>query len=490
MKGVWLLLLLCLLTLAMKAENRAIWVLPWDITSPGKIDAMLTDVLAANQTDIMVEVRYRSDALYQTNRNKDSYPNPEPRSYVLNNDGFDPLLYVLQKAHPLHLRVHAWVVVFNATPLNSALVASNFIFRNHNDWITYNSTGHKMHSSEQFGYFIDPAIPEVQDHVLNVLSDLVSGYPELDGLHLDYIRYPNTTWGYHPTSLARFEEYKIVHGYTSWNDWRKLQITGFVDRMYRRAKSINPDLIVSAAVFANYSDAVDSYAQAWKDWLDMGIIDYVYPMLYHVDWGEFNYHLDVIGNMGYKNRSVIGIRAWDANGGSLRPGNTRAFSGYTLPDIVNRVKRVRQSDFAGVALFSYDGLVKGDVLAMLASESYSDAIVAAVDSLRKFQEFDVSSYSSLIPFAADFKLNLTGRQYKVSLLIPEEGTWGWEIYDLNDTLLYTRNRYYPKGPVEDFWNGVTKTGLIHPGKYKCLIYGQGLPYQYIIPVEFTGLNSP
>jgi uncharacterized lipoprotein YddW (UPF0748 family) len=449
---------------------------------------MIADVLAANQTDLMVEVRYRSDALYQTNRNKDIYPNPEPRSYILANDGFDPLAYVLQKAKSLNLKVHAWVVVFNATPLNHDLIAANYIYRNHNDWITFNNSGTKMNSSEQFGYFIDPGIPEVQDYVINVLSDLVSGYPELDGLHLDYIRYPNTTWGYHPTSVGRYEEHRIVHGFTSWNDWRKQQITGFVDRMYRQAKAINPNLIVSAAVFANYRDAVDSYAQAWKDWLDMGIIDFVYPMLYHVDWNEFNYHLDVIGKMGHKNRSVIGIRAWDANGGSLRPGNTRAFSGYTLPDVINRVERIREHDFAGVALFSYDGLIKGDVLAMLAKESYTDEIVANEDSLQGQFAFDMSSYSPLVPFAADFKLNLTGRQYVVSLLIPAEGTWGWEILDLEDNLLYSRNRYYPKGPVEDFWNGMTNQGYISPGRYKCHIYSQGLSYQYIIPVEFAGFG--
>lgn len=489
MRRIPWLLLLFLLPIMLEAENRALWVLPWDITSTQKVDTMIADALAANQTDLMVEVRYRSDALYQTNRNKDIYPNPEPRSYVLDNNGFDPLGYILQRAHANALRVHAWVVVFNATPLTSSLVSSNYIYRNHHDWITFNKSGSKMNSTEQYGYFIDPGVPEVQDYVLNVLSDLVSGYPDLDGLHLDYIRYPSTTWGYHPTSVSRYEEYKIVHGPTAWNDWRRMQITGFVDRLYRQVKAINPALIVSAAVFANYADAVDNYAQSWKDWLDMGIIDYVYPMLYHVDWNEFNYHLDVIGGMGYKNRSVIGIRAWDANGGSLLPSNGYAFAGYTLPDIVKRVARVRESSFAGVALFSYDGLTKGRVLDLLSAASYTDDIVAQVDSRQSLVSFDLTSPAPISPFAADFKLNLTGKLYKVSLLIPEEGTWIWEIYDMDDNLIYSRNRYYHKGPMEDYWNGMTNQGLVKPGKYKCHIYGLELPYQYILPVEFTGLAA-
>lgn len=478
-----------ILPVEMLAENRALWVLPWDITTPQKVDTMISDAIKANQTDLVVEVRYRSDALYTTNRNKDIYPNPEPRSYILDNSKFDPLAYILQQAHGNSLKVHAWVVVFNATPLNSSLVSQNYIYRNHHDWITYNKTGTKMNSSEQFGYFIDPGVPEVQDYLLNVFSDLVSGYPDLDGLHLDYIRYPNTTWGYHPLSVSRYEEYKIVHGPTNWNDWRKMQITGFVDRVYRRVKAINPKLIVSAAVFANYNDAVDSYAQSWKDWLDMGIIDYVYPMLYHVDWKEFNYHLDVIGRMGYKNRSVIGIRAWDANGGPLLPGNSNAFAGYTLPDIIKRVDLIRDKSFAGIALFSYDGLVKGNVLSLLSAASYTDDQVAIADNNLDVVDISLVKHTPYLPFTADFKLNLTGKQYKVSLSIPEEGTWTWEIYDLNDNLIYSRNRYYQKGPMEDYWNGITNQGAIKPGKYKCHIYGLDLPYQYIIPVEFSGLGA-
>lgn len=482
-------LILCMLPGLISAEIRAIWVLPWSITSPAQIDKMLSEAIAANLTDILIEVRYRSDALYKPNRNKDSYPNPEPRSYILPDNGFDPLEYTLRKAQPLNLKVHAWVVVFNATPLNNGHLANNYIYRNHFNWITHDRNGKQMNSPEQFGYFIDPGVPEVREHVLNVLSDLVSGYPELDGLHLDYIRYPNTTWGYHPISVQRYETHKITHGYMSWNQWRIMQVTSFVDQVSRQVKSINPSILLSAAVFANYTDAVNAYAQEWKDWLDKGLVDQIYPMAYNVDLSEYNRHLSTIAAMGYNDRIVIGVRAWDANGGSLLSSNPNAFSRYYVEDVATRIAINRESRFAGTALFSYDGLVKGDALSALVQLSYRNDIIASVASAQGSPRFDVSVFSSMKPFAADIAVNNGNRQYQIDLLIPEEGIWHWEIRDAADALKYSRNRYYLKGTLVDFWNGETGTGRIDPGAYRFCLYREGSPYQYIIPVFFESLEQ-
>jgi uncharacterized lipoprotein YddW (UPF0748 family) len=98
-------------------------------------------------------------------------------------------------------------------PLTQSNLQNNFNYRNHYEWITHDSSGRKMNSGEQYGYFIDPGVPAVQDHVLNVLCDLVSGYPQLDGLHLDYIRYPSSGWGHHPISVQRYKNHVIQYGH-------------------------------------------------------------------------------------------------------------------------------------------------------------------------------------------------------------------------------------------------------------------------------------
>ena len=193
------------------AEVRSLWILPWSLKTPQSIDEVISNAILNNQNELLVEVRYRSDALYKQNRTSGTYYNPEPRSYILSDDGFDPLEYAIQRCHELGLKIQAWVVVFNATPLDQKLINKNYMYLNHKAWLTYTKTGSKMNSKDQFGYFIDPGIPDVQDYLLDVFSDIVEGYPDLDGLHLDYIRYPSSQYGFHPVSLARFEEIGRAH---------------------------------------------------------------------------------------------------------------------------------------------------------------------------------------------------------------------------------------------------------------------------------------
>ena len=180
MKRFLITLIILGLALGLSAEIRSLWVLPWNIQSKQAIDQVIWDAVYAHQNEILLEVRYRSDALYTPNRLNSKYKNPEPRSYVLKNDGFDPLAYAIEQASAQQIRVQAWVIVFNATPLEPKLVQQNYIYQHHPEWITYNERTERMRSSAQFGYFIDPGIPEVQDYLLDVFSDIVSGYPELD----------------------------------------------------------------------------------------------------------------------------------------------------------------------------------------------------------------------------------------------------------------------------------------------------------------------
>lgn len=469
-------------------EVRAIWVLPWSITSPQLIDKVISDALAAGQTDLFVEVRYRSDALYTPNRVADHFPNPEPRSYILPDNGFDPLAYTLKNAQSKNLKVHAWVVVFNATPTHPTYLQSNHIYRNHYDWITYDKNKARMSGGEQYGFFIDPGIPAVQDYVLNVLCDLVSGYPQLDGLHLDYIRYPAADLGYHPISVQRWENHVIQYGPMTWNAWRTEQITSFVQKTYQAVKRINPSLIISAAVFSNYRDATVAYAQDWKDWLEKGIIDCLYPMAYHVDLEEFNRQLDFMKSLAQDNRFVIGVRAWDANGGSLLPTNGNAHKNYTVLDIVPRIELIRRLGFAGVALFSYDGLIKGNALDLLASMCYIPELLARIDAERDKFNIDVSPTDLDKQFAAEIKVSPSGRQYQLSLLIPEEGAWFWEVWDKAERLIYKRSRYYPKGRVSDVWNGHTQFDTqIRPGAYIVRVYPENGSYRYYIPIQLGEL---
>ena len=62
--------------------------------------------------------------------------------------------------------------------------------------------------------------------------------------------------------------------------WRCDQITRLVKAVHERAKSIKPDLKISAAVFGAYHDCRRTVAQDWPEWIKAGYLDFVCPMDY------------------------------------------------------------------------------------------------------------------------------------------------------------------------------------------------------------------
>jgi hypothetical protein len=68
----------------------------------------------------------------------------------------------------------------------SRVCGNNHIYNNHPEWITHDKDGRQMRSSEQFGYFIDPGIPEVQNisWMFSVISVWLSGVGRFaSGIH-------------------------------------------------------------------------------------------------------------------------------------------------------------------------------------------------------------------------------------------------------------------------------------------------------------------
>lgn len=464
---------------------------------------MIERAVLNNQNEILLEVRYRSDALYTPNRLSTEFPNPEPRSYILNNDNFDPLAYALSKAHKAGLKVQAWVVVFNATPVDKERIKQNHIYNNHYDWISYNSNGEKMLNTDQFGYYIDPAIPEVQDYLLNVFADIVRGYPDLDGLHLDYIRYPSVSMGFHPISLQRFETAKKTNPDLSWNQWRIDNVSSFVSRVNTKIKTVNPGIILSAAVIANYQDAVNLYAQAWETWLQDGIIDRVYPMLYNVDNSLFDRHLNRMLKMPHQEKIIVGLRAWNANGSSLAVTNHGKKNTYSILDLKHKIEKVRNAGFNGLALFSYESIILEDAfehlsrmvfpaepkqyIAQQPESTIYDAGFSPSHESTDLQ-YSLSPLPSLSLAVPTIHIGIKGSKdtYTISLNLPEEGRWKWEIVDKGSGVIYQRYRYYLKGENEDYWNGVLDDGsTILPGNYSFKISHEAYSENFQnIDVEF------
>ncbi len=471
--------ILLLLPPALNAEARAVWVLPWGINTPQKVSTLVEDAVATGQTDLFLEVRYRADALYRPNRKPDKFHNPEYRSHILNGQSFDPLEQVLQEAQPHGIKVHAWIVVLNATPVDPTLMAKNYIYGNHRDWITFDRNLTRPSASANAGHFIDPGIPEVQQHILNVVGDLLSGYPELDGLHLDYIRYPNSSLGYHPISTSRFNSHKETNP-IQWNQWRILQVTSLVEKIRELSRSINPNLAFSAAVMPDPKAAATWYAQDWQDWLERDLVDFVCPMNYPTVMNKFRENSSAAEAIGFNHRIWMGLRAYNENGASLavKP-NSRNFN---ILDVATRVEDTRARNFAGIVLFSYDDLIKDGALAQLCSSIYAEpGLVVTLPEL-EFKEEEIK-------FAADLGVWREGNRYSLITQVPFEGIWTLEILGLEDRVLHRNRRVYLKGQNQEYWNGTLEDGtLIEPGDYFIRFFRHEDSFEYLIPATFPRLE--
>ena len=115
---------------------------------------------------------------------------------------------------------------------------------------------------------------------------------DVDGLHFDYIRYPDHDKCYCDGCRARFEQQtgtKVANWpadcysgalHNQYAQWRCDQITRLVKAVHDEAKKMRPEIFISAAVFGGYPNCRESVAQDWPEWIKAGYLDFVCPMDY------------------------------------------------------------------------------------------------------------------------------------------------------------------------------------------------------------------
>jgi uncharacterized lipoprotein YddW (UPF0748 family) len=115
-----------------------------------------------------------------------------------------------------------------------------------------------------------------------------------------------------------------------------------VSRIYRGVKSVKPNAIISAAVFANEEDAARSRYQDWKEWLRMGLLDVVCPMAYTPDTEAFRKQLITAMTLASGKRVWTGIGAYK----------------QTAESAIEKIRAARDLGAQGFILFSYDSSIK------------------------------------------------------------------------------------------------------------------------------------
>lgn len=341
-------------TMPPKYEYRAVWVtvienLDWPRTvardsagverQKAGLVSMLDSLKALNVNTVLLQTRVRGDVIYPSDI--------EPFSYLFTgtvgrSPGYDPLAFAIEECHKRGMQLHAWVVTLPLGKDNHvARQGKRSLVRRRRDLCTY----------YKGQWYMEPGNPAVKDYIVALVKEVVSKY-NVDGLHLDYVRYPDRTAGYPDAALYR----RYGRGMTL-ADWRRENITSIARAVYECVKEIKPWVRVSCAPLGKFGDltrysslgwnAYDAVYQDAQGWVRDGIMDILFPMLY------FN------GNNFYPF-----VRDWqeNSNGRHIVPGIgayrlLSEYGGWPQLEIERQISTSRSAGTAGTAMFRAEHLL-------------------------------------------------------------------------------------------------------------------------------------
>ena len=291
---------------------------------------------------------------------------------------WDPLAAAVRLGKERDIEVHAWVWLFAAgnrrhnALLNLPVDYPGPLINANPGWTGYDRRG-RMVPLGQDKPFLDPANPEVRSYLMRMLQEIVDNY-DVDGIQFDYVRYPfqdpgaDRTYGYGTASRLRFRDLTGVDPATlsprdnpssspheqrrqrqlwhRWTEFRVQQVSSFVAEASQMLRQRNPDMTVSAAVFAKPThERIQKIQQDWETWAQRGDVDWIVLMSYAMDTKRFEelIHPWVLeGNYG-STLIIPGIRL------------------LNLPEMaaLDQIQTLRDLPVNGYALFAADNLQRG-----------------------------------------------------------------------------------------------------------------------------------
>ena len=290
-------------------------------------------------------------------------------------EGWDPLADAVALAHERNIELHAWMWTFAAGNLrHNPIIFKTDTFLGPSlganpDWVGYDQDGSPIPLG-QTKPFYDPANPEVREYLLSLVEEIITGY-DVDGLQLDYIRYPfqdpseGRTYGYGVAArrsfrrvagidpirlspvvdpwLSRAQRERQRSLWEEWNTFRIEQITSFVEETSQLVRNQRPNITLSVAVFAMPErDRLQKIQQDWNTWAKEGLVDWIVLMSYAQDANRFSELITPwVVEQDYGSTLVIpGIRLLN----------------MPVPVMVDQLQTLRDMPATGYALFATDNL--------------------------------------------------------------------------------------------------------------------------------------
>lgn len=297
-----------------KQEVRAAWVtavygLDWPQTRANskttirrqqeELITILDQLKEANFNTVLFQTRTRGDVLYHSAF--------EPFNSILTgriggDPGYDPLAFAVEECHKRGMECHAWMV---SIPLGNkkhvaALGKQSVTKREPQICVPYKNE-----------YFLNPGHPQTKEYLMKLIREVVEQY-DVDGVHFDYLRYPENA-PHFPDKL----EYRRYGKGRTIEQFRRDNLTEIVRHIYKNVKLIKPWVKVSTCPVGKYRDTsryssrgFNAFFTVYQDpqgWLAEGIQDQIYPMMYFqgnsfypfaLDWQEASNGRQVIPGLG------------------------------------------------------------------------------------------------------------------------------------------------------------------------------------------------
>lgn len=368
-------------------ELKGVWIRPTEKT-PEEIVRAIEKLCDAGINNIFLETYFHGKTIYPsavldkynvTNQNEDFM-------------GFDPLKIWIEECHKRNIKVNIWFETFyvgNKSPNSNP----KHILNVYPEWANTTKIGYASATpvaslSEHNGYFLDPANPQVQGYLLEIINEIITKYCP-DGINLDYIRYPQSispkfpnyemsNWGY--TTYARndfknqfgVDPIDIKYGTDLWAIWAKFRqnkVTDFVEQVRKITYPCN--ITLTAVIFPDRQKSLDVKMQDWKTWSLNNYIDGFTPLILTSDRATAS-------SMIYDIKSNSSIRT------KVYPGLFVTFMGGTMDDLLMQIQEGRQQNMNGAVIFDYAHL----------SQDYIDALkVRVYNACTNQQTYKYNNYS-------------------------------------------------------------------------------------------------
>ena len=297
-----------------KRESRAVWVttlmnLDWPRTKARDASSrerqkeefrtMLDRLQTININTILLQTRVRGTTIYPSAIE----PWDECLTGTTGKDpGYDPLAFAIDECHKRGMELHAWIVTIPCFKVDQARRLGNkSVLKTHPELC-------KRHEGT---WYLDPGMPGTADYLTAICNEITGRY-DIDGLHFDYIRYPENARNFPDQSTYR----KYGRGQNK-AQWRRDNITRCVRQIYRSVKARKPWVRISSSPIGKFADLQRYSSKGWnafeavhqdaQGWLNEGIHDMLFPMMYFdgdhfypfaLDWQENNRNRPVIPGLG------------------------------------------------------------------------------------------------------------------------------------------------------------------------------------------------